>query len=156
MDYSYDYSYNATGAEEGLVAGIFAAMAGLWLIFLVLGIVSLIAMWKIFEKAGKPGWAALVPVYNLIVLLEIVGRPSWWVVLYLLAVIPVVNFIGWIPALVVMILVTIDLAKVFGKDTGFAILTILFPYVMYPVLGFGKAEYKGVAAPAPATTEEVK
>ena len=66
------------------------------------------AVWKVYSKAGKPGWAAIVPIYNLIVLLEIIGRPLWWIFLFL---IPLAN-------VVFSFIVHIDLAKSFGKTTG--------------------------------------
>lgn len=104
----------------------------------VLAIIVLViaSLWKIFEKAGKPGWAALVPIYNLVVLLEIVGRPVWWVILML---IPYVNIIF-------SIIVNIDLAKKFGKTTGFGIGLALLGFIFYPILGFGDAKYEGKAA----------
>ena len=89
-----------------------------------------------FVKAGKPGWAFIVPIYNIIVILEIVGRPTWCVLLWL---IPCVN-------LVVVIIVMIDLAKSFGKDVVFALGLIFLGFVFMPILGFGSAEYKGPAA----------
>ncbi|MEA2042760.1 MAG: DUF5684 domain-containing protein, partial [Bacteroidota bacterium] len=94
------------------------------------------SLWKIFEKAGKPGWASIIPIYNLIVLLEIVGKPVWWFILYL---IPIVN--------IIFLIWTINLlSKSFGKDEGFTIGLILLGVVFYPILGFGDAEYKGPAA----------
>lgn len=95
-------------------------------------------MWKIFAKAGKPGWACLVPFYNLIVLLEIVGRPLWWIVMLL---IPFVN-------LVFVFIIAIDLAKSFGKGTGFAMGLIFLSPIFYLILGFGSARYHGPAAAA--------
>src|SRR5947208_13511526 len=93
----------------GLIGALFGgAFFLVWLAVLVLVFVSL---WKIFEKAGKPGWAGIVPIYNLIVLLEIVGKPLWWIVLFFL---PCVNIVGWV-------LVTVELAKSFGKDVGYAV-----------------------------------
>ena len=86
-----------------------------------------------FTKAGQPGWAAIVPVYNLIVLLQIVGRPLWWILLML---IPLVNF-------VIAILVYIDLAKSFGKSTGFGIGLVFLSFIFFPILGFGDARYIG-------------
>jgi len=88
-------------------------------------------LWKIFTKAGKPGWAAIVPIYNCIVLLEIVGKPIWWIILLL---IPCVNII-------VSIMLNVELAKKFGKGIGFAIGIIILPFVFIPILGFGKAQY---------------
>lgn len=96
--------------------------------------------WKIFTKAGKPGWAAIVPIYSTIVLLEIVGRPLWWIVLCL---IPFVN-------IVVCVILAIDLAKSFGKDTGFGIGLAFLGVVFAPMLAFGSAEYRGPSVP-PAT-----
>lgn len=117
--------------------GIFAAIAGgfmlVWLIILVLIIAS---MWKVFVKAGKPGWAAIIPIYNIIVLLEIVGRPLWWLILL---IIPFVNIIAFI-------VVAIDTAKSFGKGVGFAIGLLLLPFIFYPILGFGDAKYVGPMA----------
>lgn len=102
----------------------------LMLAFVVLIIASL---WVVFTKAGKPGWACLVPIYNIWVMLEIVGRP-WWFLLLML--IPLVSFI-------VHIVVSIDMAKSFGKDTGFGIGLALLGFVFYPMLAFGDAQYKG-------------
>jgi len=116
----------------GVVGSIF------WLAVLVLQVV---AFWKIFEKAGKPGWAALIPIYNFIVLLQIVGRPVWWILLLL---VPLVN-------LVIMILVINDLSKSFGKEVGFTVGLILLGFVFYPILGFGSAAYLGPGGAVPRT-----
>jgi hypothetical protein len=93
-------------------------------------------MWRLYEKAGKPGWAAIIPIYNIWVLLEIIGRPGWWLILFF---IPFVNFVAWI-------IVSIDLAASFGKGIGYALGIILFPYVFYLLLGFGDAVYVGPGA----------
>jgi len=118
-------------------AGGAAAMIIL-LIELVLVIAVIAGFWKVFEKAGKPGWAAIIPIYNIIVLLEIIGKPIWWIILFF---IPCVNFIA-------SILVALEVAKCFGKSAGFAIGLILLPFVFYPILGFGDARYLGPSAPA--------
>src|SRR2546429_8287170 len=100
-------------------------------------IVLMIAgMWKMFTKAGEPGWAAIVPIYNFIVLLKIAGKPAWWILLML---IPVVNF-------VILIIMLVSLAKNFGKGAGFAIGMLLLPPIFYPVLGFATAKYQPQAA----------
>jgi len=117
--------YGGTGA--GLFGGVFLFI---WLAVFVLTIAG---MWKVFAKAGKPGWACIIPVYNLIVLLEISGKPLWWFILFL---IPFVNFI-------VAILVLVALAEKFGKGAGFAIGLLILPFIFYPVLGFGDAVYRG-------------
>ena len=103
-------------------------------------VLLLAGMWKVFQKAGKPGWAAIIPIYNIIVLLQITGKPIWWLVLYF---IPLVNF-------VVLVLVCIALARRFGKGVGFAIGLALLPFIFYPILGFGDATYGGALAPATA------
>jgi hypothetical protein len=112
-------------------------MDTIWLILYLAVIVFIIAsLWKVYEKADQPGWAAIVPIYNIIVLLQIVGRPLWWIVLLL---IPIVNII-------IAIIVNIDLAKSFGKEAGFGIGLALLGIIFYPILGFGDAEYEGPAA----------
>ena len=98
------------------------------------------AMWKVFDKAGQPGWAAIIPIYNYIVWLQIIGKPWWWV---LLLIIPLVN-------IVFVIIMYVELAKSFGKGTGFAIGLIFLSIVFFPILGFGDARYIGPGGrPAP-------
>ncbi len=92
--------------------------------------------WGIFTKAGQPGWASLIPIYDKIVLNQIVGRPSWWVVL---------EFIP-IAQMVVQIFHAIDIAKCFGKEPAWAIGMIFLPIVFYPMIGFGDAQYLGPIA----------
>ena len=107
------------------------------IIYLIVLALMLVGLWKTFEKAGKPGWAAIVPIYNIIVLLEIAGKPVWWIILYL---IPIANFI-------VSILVAFALAETFGKSKGWAFLMlVLLPFVGYPMLGFSDATYTAPAA----------
>jgi hypothetical protein len=107
---------------------------GLVFLLVYLGvIIALIASyWKVFVKAGQPGWAAIIPIYNIYIFLKIVCRPGWWLILF---IIPVVDII-------VYIIVSIDIAKRFNKGTGFAIGLILLPIIFYPILGFGDATYK--------------
>lgn len=124
--------YGEPSAAAGIFGGVFMIV---WLAVLVLVIAG---MWKVFTKAGKPGWAAIVPIYNIIVLLEIVGRPLWW---FILLLIPIVNFI-------VAIIVSIDLAKSFGKGTGFGLGLAFLGIIFYPLLGFGDATYRGPAVSA--------
>jgi hypothetical protein len=114
-----------------LVGGLVGALIGL-----VVGLVLLIAMWKIFTKAGKPGWAVLIPFYNLYIMLEIVGRPGWWLILML---IPLVNF-------VFMLILAFDIAKAFGKGSGFALGLIFFYPIFVLILAFGDAQYVGPVA----------
>lgn len=102
----------------------------------VLAVIYIAAQWRIYEKAGKPGWAVLIPFYNFIVLLEIVGKPWWWL---LLMFIPVVN-------LVIGIWVVNLLSKSFGQNEGFTLGLLFLSIIFYPMLAFGNYEYKGPAA----------
>jgi hypothetical protein len=111
---------------------------GTFIYFAVIA-VTIYSLWKVFVKAGKPGWAAIVPIYNIIVLLEIVGKPLWWVVLFL---IPVVS-------LVASIIVFIDLAKAFGKGAGFGVGLAFLPFIFFPILGLGEAKFLGALPTAP-------
>jgi hypothetical protein len=107
-----------------------------WICYLAFTILIIAAWWKIFSKAGQPGWACIIPIYNLYVWCKIVGRPWWWILLML---IPLVNFI-------ILIILLIDLAKSFSKGAGFGIGLILLPIIFFPILGFGSAQYQGPAA----------
>ena len=139
-DYSYSYeSAAAMSQPDPANLAIFGAVIMVYVaIAVVVSVVMIASMWKLFEKAGKPGWAALIPVYNTIVALEVAGRPWWWV---LLMFIPVAN-------VVFAIMYLLDFVKSYGKDTAFGVLSIFFPYVMFPILAFSKdAKYLGPAGP---------
>jgi len=124
-------SSSPAGTAAGAVGGLF--MCFIWLAILVLTVAGL---WKTFEKAGQPGWAAIIPFYNLYLMCTIAGRPGWWLVLYF---IPVVS-------LIIAIIVGIDTAKAFGRGTGFGIGLALLGPIFYCILGFGSAQYQGPAA----------
>jgi hypothetical protein len=106
------------------------------IISLLIALLMIVAMWKVFTKAGQPGWASIIPIYNLYIWCKIVGRPSWWILLML---IPFVNFI-------ILIILCIDTAKSFGKGAGFGIGLALLGVIFWPILGFGSAQYQGAAA----------
>lgn len=126
---NYDSAYSS-GAAIG------AFMAIMLVPIIIISVIMIIAHWKIFEKAGKPGWAAIVPIYNLIILLEIVGKPVWWILLFL---IPCVNFI--------FIVWTVNLlSKSFGQSEGFTVGLLLLGVVFYPILAFGNYKYLGPSA----------
>jgi hypothetical protein len=108
------------------------------LVELAIIIIVFAGMWKVFVKAGKPGWAAIIPIYNLIVLLEIADKPLWWIIL---CIIPFVN-------LVAIVLIAIAVAANFGKSTLYGVGLAFLPFVFYPLLGFGDDVYQpGGAAP---------
>jgi len=107
-----------------------------FLIFLAILVLVIAGYWKMFVKAGHPGWAAIIPIYNSYVLCKIVGRPGWWVILLL---IPYLN-------LIFFIIIMLDLAKSFARGIGFAIGLILLSPIFICILGFGEAEYQGPSA----------
>ena len=126
--------------QDSAPAGSSAAAQGFAMVAVVLYVAVLLLMvaslWKVFTKAGEPGWAAIVPIYNLIVLLKIAGKPAWWILLML---IPLVNLIPFV-------IIPLQVAKNFGKGTGFALGLMFLGPVFYPILGFGSATYHPVAA----------
>jgi hypothetical protein len=119
-------------------------MTWFW-IYIALYVLFVAGLWKTFEKAGEAGWKAIIPIYNILILLKMVGREWWWILLML---IPIVGFIVWI-------IVALDLAKVFGRGTGFAIGLIFLSFIFVVILGFGSDTYRGpntaaAAQPPPA------
>ena len=105
------------------------------LFYLAIVVLLIASQWKIYTKAGQPGWACLIPIYNIIVLLRIVGKPWWWLFLMM---IPLVNiiFVVWTYNL---------LSKSFGKGEGFTLGLLLLSFIFFPILGLGSAEYQGPA-----------
>ncbi len=105
------------------------------LLSLVIIVVVLVGCWKMFVKAGQPGWGILIPFYNVYLMIKIAGRPGWWLILMF---IPLVNFI-------VGIIIAADIARNFGKGIGFTLGLIFLGFIFYPILGYGSAEYRPVA-----------
>lgn len=116
---------------EGISAAGLAAAGLIGLIGIGFSILMIVSMWKIFTKAGKPGWASLIPIYNLIVCLEIGRKPMWWIFLFL---IPFANFVA---AFVLLQ----GVAEAFGKGIGFTLGLIFLPFIFFPLLAFGDAQY---------------
>ncbi len=100
---------------------------------LAIGLFLIVSLWKVFEKAGQPGWGIFIPIYNIYLFLIIAGKPGWWLILYF---IPLVNF-------VIGIIVSIEIAKNFGKDAAFGLGLAFFGIIFYPILAFGSAQYQG-------------
>lgn len=141
----YDYSdYDVISALVGLTG-----LAVIWVIALLLIALMIVVMWILFKKAGKPGWAAVVPFYDQYTLYEITWGNGWR---FLMLLIPIYN-------IVLAILTYIRLAKAFGKDEGYAVGLVFLPQVFVPMLAFGSAAYHGVpgvtSAPAAASQEWV-
>jgi len=119
MDYEYESSYTLPA----------------WAIILIcaLAIFQIVAMWKVFIKAGQPGWAAIIPIYNIYIMTKIGGKPGIWVLLFF---IPFVNFIFliWLYNMI---------SKSFGNDEGFTVGLVLLGIIFWAILGFGSAKYLG-------------
>jgi hypothetical protein len=124
---------DTSGAGNAAAAGL---GIGFTIVYLVILVLMIAGMWKVFEKAGEPGWAAIVPIYNVVVLLKICGRPLWWIILFF---VPFVSFIMWF-------VICFDVAKRFGKGAGFAIGLAILSFIFFPMLAWGDAKYQ----PAPA------
>ncbi len=126
----------ALAGSGGSSGGGGAAIGSLFflLIYVAIIIIYVVGLWKTFEKAGQKGWLAIIPILNLYVLVKLAGREGWWVILYL---IPCVGII-------VHAIVSIDVAKGFGKTEGYGIGLWLLPFIFYPMLGFSaESRYQG-------------
>ena len=111
--------------------------------FAMLLVLALVAFfiavgWIVFTKAGQPGWAAIVPIYNAYIMIKIAGKPGWWLILLF---IPIVNII-------IVLLVSLGIAQNFGKGSGFGVGLWLLPIIFYPILAFGSAQYQQQPATA--------
>jgi hypothetical protein len=104
------------------------------IIYLAVCILLIAAMWTAFNKAGQPGWAVIIPIYNAIVFFRVIGKPWWWL---FLCMIPIINIIWVIWSLNL-------LSKSFGRNEGFTVGLILLPVIFIPILGFG-SKYVGPA-----------
>ncbi len=111
----------------------FEIPVGVMIFCLVIGIIGIVATWRVFEKAGQPGWAAIIPIYNIYVMTKIAGKPGWWVLMF---IVPFANiyFAVWLTNMI---------SKSFGKDEGFTAGLILLGFIFWPILGFGPAKYLG-------------
>lgn len=145
-DYDYGYGYTDYDAVGGLLGGFFG---GFIVVFLIIGLIALavsiiniIALWKVYKKAGKGGWEAIIPFYNTWVLVEIAGLNWWWFLLFfsplVLSFIPVVNVFSGLAPIFVFFNCYYNIAKKFNKGTGFAVCLTLFSPICIPILGFSK------------------
>ncbi|MBP9738782.1 hypothetical protein KBD20_03775 [Candidatus Saccharibacteria bacterium] len=144
-DYNTSYSTYSTTTTTTDPAAAAAAMT-IILVALVIGLLLYIfisvCLMKIFKKAGrKDAWAAFIPLYNMYVFFEVAGRPGWWAFLSL------IPMVGGVAAVITQIIGSLDMAKSFGKSTGYGIVLALFPLIGYPMLAFGSASYSGPAGP---------
>ncbi len=116
------------------------AMIAVYLVIMIFLVI--VPMWKIFTKAGQPGWACLVPIYNIYVMTLIAKKPAWWMIMIL--IVPIANVIFGI--MLIHAIVTN-----FGKGVGFTIGVLLLSAIFIPILGYGSAQYNPPAAPAQPT-----
>lgn len=139
----YDYTYYGTDfamlepeASSALaIAGGAASFA--YIVSMAVCILMIVSYWKLFKKAGQPGWAAIVPVYNFVVMFKVAKMNPWLILLFL---VPIVNFVAII---VLDIMLCINTAKAFGKDAGYGVGLLFLPVIFYPMLALGNAEYEG-------------
>ena len=116
--------------------GILAVFGLIVLLSIGLGILTIVAMWILYDRAGKPGWAAIVPVYNVIVMLEITGKPTWWILLIL------IPFVG----IVFYLIVHFAFMDAFGQGILMSLLSLIVPWIIFPMMAFGGAVYDPDAA----------
>lgn len=136
MNYEYTYNLGNRAASDSTVMTILASMGiAYWIILLAIEVVIIVSMWKIFVKAGKAGWISLIPFYNLWTLFEIGGQKGAYIFFMF------IPCAGPIIYLVFEIKAYLEIAKRFGKDTAFGVLSIFFPFVTFPILAFSDAKY---------------
>lgn len=146
---NYGYDYDAVGAAAGgLAAGFFIVIGLVVLVCLAIAVVQIIGTWKILVKGGKPGWGALIPIYNTYLLCDMVGVWPWWILIVfvggMLSAIPIIGSLLSIAiSIYFSVLLNVSLARAFGKEDSYAVGLILLSPVFYSILGFGKAEFKG-------------
>lgn len=126
-----NYGYGSYD-EVNILSSLFAMLKAFLFGVFIIGILLMISMYKIYRKAGRNGWEAFLPVYNIIVLLQIVELPLWYIVLFF---IPIVNIYA-------VFKVFIELAHKFGKTTIFGIASVFFSVICMPILAFGSSQYE--------------
>ena len=127
---------SVNGQEVPCPSWLPALGGSFFLVMIALVVFFVVVMWRVYAKAGQPGWAAIVPIYNMVVLLQIVKKPVWWIVLMF---IPFVNII-------ISLIVAHELSKVFGHGLGFTLGLIILPIIFYPILAFGRSTYQSSAS----------
>ncbi len=142
-----DVNALANATASAAVSGVIGAVVGLGVVILfivlLVWLLTVIAQWKIFTKAGEKGWKAIIPIYNMVVLFKIAGISPLWVLGYFIPVVPVIGTIlGPIIAFGITIYAMINLSKAFGKSSGFAVGLVLLNTIFMLILGFGSSEYQ--------------
>jgi hypothetical protein len=119
----------------GLLAS--SSAGGITIVYVLVVILDIAGLWMVFSKAGRPGWAAIIPFYNTYTMCKIAGKSGWWLILLF---IPLVNII-------VLIILMHAISKAFGHGAGFTVGLVLLPFIFIPILGFGSSQYRGAIAP---------
>ncbi len=120
-----------SGGEAAAAGGI--GLVAL-LIYVAIALLMIISLWKVFSKAGQPGWASIIPIYQTVVMLQVAGKPIWWIILLF---VPIAN-------IVIAIMMLAGIAKNFGKGGGFVVGMLFLPIIFWPMLGLGSAAYAPV------------
>ena len=128
---TFNGQFTSCGPVGAMFGVFFGAMIAFYILLLLVIFLMIVSSWKIFKKAGQPGWASIIPIYSTVVMIHIVKKPVWWVILMF---IPFVN-------IVVSIIIIHNLSKAFGKGIGFTVGLIVLPFIFFPILGFGKSTY---------------
>lgn len=128
----------ASGNEEAVAVGIMAFIAAFAFVFAIIGLVAVVGMWKTFDKAGQPGWAAIIPIYNLVVMFRIGGQSGWFALAILLNLIPFIGGLAWLG---IVVWNHVNISKRFGQGVGFAIGLVLLAPIFWLILGFGSSKY---------------
>jgi len=126
--------------EAAVAGGILALLGAFMFVLILVGLVVLVGMWKAFSKAGQPGWAAIIPIYNLVVLFRIAGQSGWLALTFLLNFIPVVGGLAWLG---IVIWNHVNVSKRFGHGVGFALGLVFLSPIFWLILGFGSSKYVG-------------
>lgn len=153
-----DYSTAGAGVAGGLIAGIMMFIVVLIIISLVIELLKLIGTWKMLTKAGESGWKSLIPFYNQWTLCKVAGISPYWVLEIIVVsmintvlngilgsnvISGILSFIVYANTIYFWVILSISLAKSFGKDTGFGVATVFFSFITYPMMGMGSATYAG-------------
>lgn len=145
---SYDASYAVGSAVGGVFAGMFVFLGIMILIALAVAVLHIIGLWKLLEKGGKPGWGALIPIYNQYLLCDMVGVSPWWILIVfgcgLLGFIPVIgSLVSLAASIYFAVILNVSLARSFDKEDSYAIGLILLAPIFYLILGCSDSKFVG-------------
>ena len=135
----YDYMYRSSiSSDDAMLASVAAVLGTYSIIIIAIAVVQIVAMWKLYTKAGEKGWKAIIPIYNVVILFKISGLSPWLILVYLASVIP---FVGFIAIIALNAVLSYKIAKSFGKDGAWAVGIYFLAPIFYMILAFGKSQY---------------